>query len=275
MAVLSILSCKILQDEIVWLFANDSQIKRILIIENRNISEFIEKLDEQHICYEIVPFPKLQHLLNDVDKDELTIVVNLLELGLHAVPKVLKSEVYRSIREMLPFSNGILIFYGLCGNVLGNVEEDFCLEKDGCIVRILRDDVRIVDDCIGATVGGGANYLKLLKTHSKEPAFFFTPMYASSWKEFLGFDKYPDPETAVKMAKMVNDLAGYSRVAKVNTGLTYVKDIDEKIEDYAKLFGYSIFEVSGNQEIFEKCYVSIKNEMSTLLGKERKDTSIE
>lgn len=164
---------------------------------------------------------------------------------------------------MISFSNGILIFYGLYGNVLGNVEEDFCLEKDGCTVRILRDDERIVDDCIGATVGGGANYLKLLKTHSKEPAFFFTPMYASSWKEVLNLNKLnSNPERALKMAKMVNDNAGYSRVAKVNTGLTYVKDIDEKIKDFADIFGYSTFEISGNQELFEKCYLSIKKEIT-------------
>ncbi len=262
MTVLSILSCKILQDEIIWLIVNDSQIKRILIVANGNISEFIEKLDEQHICYDIVPFKKLPQALNNVDKDELAVVINLMELGLHAAPKILKSEVYQNIREMTPFSNGILIFYGLCGNVLGNVEEDFCLEKDSCTVRILRDDERIVDDCIGATVGGGANYLKLLKTHSKEPAFFFTPMYASSWKELLNINKlHSNPEKAIKMAKKINNLAGYSRVAKVNTGLTYVKDIDAKIEEYAKLFGYSMFEISGNQKVFENCYLSIKNEI--------------
>ncbi len=258
---MSIISCKILQDEIVWLFTNDSEISKIIIVENGNISEFTKKLNEQNVSYEIIPFHNIQSVLENVEKDKITVVVNIMELGLHAVPKILKSEVYQSIREMIPFSDGILLFYGLCGNVLGKVEEDFCLEKDGCIVRILRDDVRIVDDCIGATVGGGANYLKLLKTHSKEPAFFFTPMYASSWREFMGFDKYPDPETAIKMEKMVNDLAGYSRVAKVNTGLTYVKDIDAKIEEYANLFGYSTFEVSGNQEIFEKCYFSIKDEI--------------
>jgi hypothetical protein len=38
----------------------------------------------------------------------------------------------------------------------------------------------------------------------------------------------------------------------------YVKDIDEKIQEYAKLFGYCTFEFSGNQETFEKCYLSIK-----------------
>ena len=262
MSVMSIISCKIMQDEIVWLFSNDSEIDKIIIVENNNISEFIAKLNEQQISHEIIPFENIPDILGETDEHESVVIVNLLELGLHAVPKTLKSEVYQSIREMIPFSDGILLFYGLCGNVLGKVEEDFCLEKDGCIVRILRDDVRIVDDCIGATVGGGANYLKLLKAHSKEPAFFFTPMYASSWRELLDIAKYnPDPEKAFKMAKMVNDLAGYSRVAKVNTGLTYVKDIDAKIEEYANLFGYSTFEVSGNQEIFEKCYFSIKNEI--------------
>ena len=262
MSVMSIISCKIMQDEIVWLFTNDPEINKIIIVENKNIYEFTEKLNEQHISYEIIPFEKIPDHLGEIDENKSIIVVNILELGLHAVPKTLKSEVYQHIREMMPFSDGILLFYGLCGNVLGKVEEDFCLEKDGCIVRILRDDIRIVDDCIGATVGGGANYLNLLKTHSKEPAFFFTPMYANSWKELLNYDKYDkDPEKALKMAKMVNDLAGYSRVAKVNTGLTYVKDIDAKIEEYANLFGYSTFEVSGNQEIFEKCYFSIKDEI--------------
>nr|WP_321498388.1 DUF1638 domain-containing protein [uncultured Methanolobus sp.] len=262
MSVMSIISCKIMQDEIVWLLSNDPEIDKIIIVENENISEFTEKLNGQHVSHEIIPFEKMQEHLGKMDENESIVIVNILELGLHAVPKILKSEVYQTIEEMIPFSDGILLFYGLCGNVLGKVEEDFCLEKDGCIVRILRDDERIVDDCIGATVGGGANYLKLLKTHSKEPAFFFTPMYASSWRELLNIDKYnPDPEKALKMAKMVNDMAGYSRVAKVNTGLTYVKDIDAKIEDYANLFGYSTFEVCGNQEIFKKCYSAIKDEI--------------
>jgi hypothetical protein len=266
MPVMSILSCKMLQDEIIWLIANDFQIKRVLIVANKNISEFTEKLDEQHIYYDIIPFEKLPQMLNNIDNDEFTVVINLMELGLHAVPKILKSEVYQKIRKMIPFSNGLLIFYGLCGNVLGNVEEDFCLEKDGCTVRILRDDERIVDDCIGATVGGGANYLKLLKTHSTEPAFFFTPMYASSWRELLNINKLNcNSDKALKMAKKINDLAGYSRVAKVNTGLTYVKDIDKKINEYAKLFGYSTFEVSGTQKIFEKCYISIKKEILNIV----------
>jgi len=134
MSVLTILGCKILQDEIVWLLSNDPQVEKIIISANDNILEFNEKLDEQQTSYSIVPFEKIPHILENEDKDNLTVVVTLLELGLHWVPKKLKLEVYKHIEEMIPYSNGILLFYGLCGNVLGSVEEDFYLDKDGCTV---------------------------------------------------------------------------------------------------------------------------------------------
>lgn len=41
MSVMSILSCKMLQDEIIWLVANDFQIKKVLIVANMNISDRI------------------------------------------------------------------------------------------------------------------------------------------------------------------------------------------------------------------------------------------
>ncbi len=264
MTVLSILSCKILQDELVWLLNNDSDIDNILIVKNENICEFTAKLDEQYILYDILPLDEIPKKLEETDENKVTIVVNILEVALHMLLNKLKSEVYQNMREMITFSNGILLFYGLCGNVFGEVEKDFSMESDGCVIRILKDNNgRIVDDCIAATVGGYSNYFKLITENTKEPAFFLTPMFATSWKEFplTGYDFDSNPEEALKLSKMINDLAGYSRVAKVNTGLTYVKDFDEKVEEYAKLFGYSIFEISGNQEIFEKCYQSIKNEL--------------
>jgi hypothetical protein len=45
--------------------------------------------------------------------------------------------------------------------------------------------------------------------------------------------------------------------------LTYVKDIDEKIEEYAKLFGYSTFEISGTQEIFENAIFPLRKKLRT------------
>jgi len=65
MTVLSIVGCKIFQDKMVWFITNNSQIKKILILENKNIFELTEKLDEQRICYNIVPFKKLLQILQN------------------------------------------------------------------------------------------------------------------------------------------------------------------------------------------------------------------
>jgi hypothetical protein len=53
------------QDKMVWFITNNSQIKKVLILENKNIFELTEKLDEQRICYNIVPFKKLLQILQN------------------------------------------------------------------------------------------------------------------------------------------------------------------------------------------------------------------
>ena len=80
MPTLSIISCKIMQDEIIWLLTNDYEINKIVIVENENISEFTEKLNEQHTSYEITPFEKIPNILENVDANKLTVIVNLWNL---------------------------------------------------------------------------------------------------------------------------------------------------------------------------------------------------
>ena len=262
MVTLSILGCKILQDEIVWLLKNDPNIDETIIVENDNVAEFEEKLDREGIAYAGIPPKDMPHAIGKRENDSFRVIIEIFELGLHEYPKDLKSRVYEEIERIRVFSDGLLLFYGLCGNVLGDVENDFSNEEKGFIVRILRDEERIVDDCIAATVGGSSKYCELLKAHSSKPTFFFTPMYASSWNELVSQNRhYSDPEKALKMTKMLFKEVGYSRVAKVNTGLTYVKDIDKKIKEFADLFEFEIIEIEGNQEIFKKCYYSIKDEL--------------
>lgn len=266
MTVLSIIACKMLQDEMVWIIENDPRISNIIVLQTGEHLEFIEKLDEQKISYELQPSdvpPTIPE--SSKDGDEFTLLIDIVELGLHMYPKDLKAYMHEEIEKVALYSDGILLFYGLCGNALEKVEEKFEELVTKCKIRILRDnDGRVVDDCIGATVGGCASYLKLLKENSKEPAMFFTPMFARYWNEIDKISDYSkDPEEQIKMHKMLLDAANYSRVGKVKTGLAYTKDFDEKIEEYAKTFGFSIFEIEGNQEIFENCYDSIKKEILT------------
>lgn len=115
------------------------------------IKELTEKLDMVDLQYRLLRLNDINQLSDAKNRsDKYTVLTYIMELGLHSVPKTLEIKVYETINLLIHFSSGILLFYGLCGNVLGKVEEDFCLEEDDCIIRILRDDVRIMDDYIGA-----------------------------------------------------------------------------------------------------------------------------
>jgi hypothetical protein len=157
-----------------------------------------------------------------------------------------------------------LLFYGLCGNVLGDVEKDFEHSSISCPVRILKDkDHRIVDDCIGATVGGVKNYLRILKSVSDAGTYLFTPMYSKGWRELLDLNKLnKDPAKALELMKKTHEMIGYKRVAKINTGLKYTENFDVSIREFAKMFDFEILEFEdGNQEIFKDCYKELKMEI--------------
>ncbi|HHV24891.1 MAG TPA: DUF1638 domain-containing protein [Methanosarcina sp.] len=265
MPIMSIISCKIMQDEIIWILENDSSIDEILVVENENVRDFVEKLDKVNLQYKMLSLeeiPSLPEMESECKK--YTVLIHLMELGLHRSPKELKIKVYETIGILAPFSSGILLFYGLCGNVLGDVEKNFGVNSLSCPVRILKDkDQRIVDDCIGATVGGVKNYLRILKSVSDAGTYLFTPMYSKGWRELIQLDRLnSDPAKALKLMKKTHEMIGYKRVAKINTGLEYTEYFDASVREFAELFDFEILEFDdGNQEIFEDCYNELKVEI--------------
>jgi len=265
MPIMSIISCKIMQDEIIWILENDSSIDEVLVVDNENIREFVEKLDKVNLHYKVFSLEDISSLPEIKSEcNKYTVLIHLMELGLHRSPKELKIKVYETIQTLAPFSSGILLFYGLCGNVLGDVEKDFQRSSISCPVRILKDkDHRIVDDCIGATVGGVQNYLRILKSVSDAGTYLFTPMYSKGWREILDLNKLnKDPAKALKLMKKTHEMIGYKRVAKINTGLEYTENFDASIREFADLFDFEILEFDdGNQEIFKDCYNELKMEI--------------
>lgn len=265
MPIMSIISCKIMQDEIIWILENDSSIDETIIVDSENILEFVEKLDKVNLQYKVLSLEDISSLAEIRSEcKKYTVMIHLMELGLHRSPKELKIKVYETIKTLAPFSSGILLFYGLCGNVLGDVEKDFERSSTSCPVRILKDkDHRIVDDCIGATVGGVNNYLRILKSVSDAGTYLFTPMYSKGWRELLDLNKLnKDPSKALKLMKKTHEMIGYKRVAKINTGLEYTENFDASIQEFAELFDFEILEFDdGNQKIFEDCYNELKAEL--------------
>ena len=166
------------EDEIMHLLENDPEIEKIVIVENNDCDGIRKKMLEAGIPHKVFP---IEELPEKQEEKSLTLNIYMLELALHAIPENLKKIVYSKVRAMVPHSDGILLFYGLCGNVLGKVEEDFRIP--GCKVCILKEENgEIVDDCIGAVLGGRGRYLEVLKNCKGVGTFFLTPMWAANWR---------------------------------------------------------------------------------------------
>jgi hypothetical protein len=88
MPIMSIISCKIMQDEIIWILENDTSIDEIIVVENENIREFIEKLNKEDIQHQVIPLEKISTLIEMENKCSKNIVqIYLMKLGLHKNPK--------------------------------------------------------------------------------------------------------------------------------------------------------------------------------------------
>jgi hypothetical protein len=254
MPVISIIGCRMFEDEIIHLLENDPEIKKVIVVENEDCNGIIGKMMEVGIHHEILP---LGGIPEKQEEKGLTLVIYMLELALHAVPENLKKTVYSKVESMAPLSDGILIFYGLCGNVLGKIEED--LKGLDCKLCILKEENgEIVDDCIGAVLGGRGRYLEVLKGCKGVGTFFLTPMWAANWREMIrtaGLSKDPDD---IKMSKFIFDYAGYKRVARINTGLPYEKNFEVYVREFSELFDFEITDLEGTTRVVESCYLKTK-----------------
>ncbi len=228
----------------------------MFVVENEDCKGIVRKMTEAGLEYIVLPPEKIPDK-SAGDEKGLTLIVYMLELALHAIPENLKKTVYSKVELMAPSSDGILLFYGLCGNVLGKIEEDF--KALDCKIRILKEENgEIVDDCIGAVLGGRGRYLEVLKSCRGVGTFFLTPMWAVNWREMVrtaGLSQNPDDIT---MSKFVFDYAGYKRVARVNTGLDYEKDFDACVKEFSALFEFEITDLEGTLQLVESCYAKTK-----------------
>ncbi|WP_292486483.1 DUF1638 domain-containing protein [Methanohalobium sp.] len=261
MPVMGIIACRMFEDEIVHVIENDSSIDDVIIVKNKNIDGLTGKLDDIGHPYTLSSFEDMVKYLANIDNNNrYYIVVNILEFGLHVNPSDLKNEVYKKVDEVSQFLDGILVFYGLCGNVLGNIEEDF--KDKTCSVRILKENNgEVVDDCIGAVLGGRNEYFKALTSSRGVGTFFLTPMWASNWKEMIKDAGFTSDPYDHEMAKFAFDYAGYKRVGKIETGLNYEKDFQDRVDEFAEAFNFDIVSFHGDLRLIENCYEKTKSDI--------------
>jgi len=270
MPTLSIISCRMLEDEIVHLLSSDREVEELLLLDGKETQSLSRKLKSQnrpHILLAVEsigshlqekqssPDGLFSRLGNWSSKAEgLTVVVSLLRLGLHSDLELLRTAVYDEIRRLSAFSDGMLIFYGRCGDSLANIQED--LADLSCPLYFLTDGQgQRIDDCIATALGGNEEYERTLSEH-KDVAVFLTPMWASSWRamreEIASSGRGRDLRAMLKGS-------GLKRVAKIDTGLTFEKGFEEKVDGFAREFGLERINLSGGTRVAEKSYERAKS----------------
>ncbi|NJD76615.1 MAG: DUF1638 domain-containing protein [Candidatus Methanoperedens sp.] len=249
MSVLSIIACDMLEDELAYVLSKDSELEQLILVDKMECFGLQRKLKSLGCLPALIPLDRVQEILKN--KTKVTVVANMLKMGLHMDVKMLKSEVYSNIREMSCFSDRILIFYGTCGHSLVNIEKDF--EDLACQLFFLKDDSgKIVEDCISVALGGNDAYARAMVSSEDEGTFYLTPMWASGRMEI---PKEMISELS-ELGKMY--LKRYGRVAKINTGLSYEPDFDENVRDFARSFNLKIVEIEGSKKIAEQSYRDAK-----------------
>jgi hypothetical protein len=287
MPVLSIVACKMLEDELVHVLSKDKAIDQLLVVENRDNFDFLRKLKlkdciptrvyfdnlsffvkkrnfpnsggEKNFFLSLPFLSKIAKNRRNKEKNKVTIIVNLLSLGLHVDLETLKTEVYETIREIAPFSDALLIFYGSCGHSLGKLEVDFTDLK--CPLYFLKDkNGEIVEDCISLALGGNEAYARAMTEFIGKGTMYLTPMWASNWK------KFKKQNEDFNNSYLKNPF--YCLVAKIDTGLENTSEFQRNVKEFACTYNMQIVNLKGNVEITEQAYFAARENMKP--GKNRR-----
>ena len=259
MTVLGIVGCRIFEDEIVHVLVNDPGIDRVYLVENEENMGLLQKLETAGFRPEVLPFYEIRGKLKQ--NHEFSVIIQLQGMGLHVDPDRLKSKTYTNVNIMSRIADGILLFYGLCGQAFSRIKKDF--PYMGCPIKLLHDRNAEekngpLEDCVAAALGSNSRYREALRKH--KDAFFFTPMWAANWRTVFsigeelmeGFEFTPDH---------LREL-GYRKVARVKTGLSYEPDFDKNIEEFAQYFDFEVMELEGSTEIVMESYNHIREIIS-------------
>jgi hypothetical protein len=256
MTVLGIVGCRVFEDEIAHVLASDPDIDWVCIIEDEENSGLLHKLEAEGIEPVVLPFYKIKKNLRC--SNEFSVIVQLQGMGLHIDPAQLKSKTYTNVNLMSRLADGILLFYGSCGQAFSRIQRDFA--HTGCLLKLLQDrstgqSTEPLDDCIAAALGGNSRYRKILKSHSD--TFFLTPMWAVNWKTAfrVGDESLSGFEFTHENLKNL----GYRKVARINTKLSYELDFEKKIEEFACNFDFEVIELEGSTEIVQQSYNQMRN----------------
>ena len=274
MPVMSIIACRILEEEIFHVISSENAFDHLFVTDTKEVHGLVRRLQTNSIPHTSVPSERIPDMIRLTKgsckhniirrickrystKEELIVVINILELGLHRDLTLLRRGVYTAVEEMSAYSDGVLLFYGLCGNSLQNIEND--LSHILCPIYLLRDgENNRVDDCISIALGGNRKYEEAFESCRGKGTLFFTPMWASSWKDMDAPANKQEEMTTIHDLFKRHHIA---RIVKIEMGTRYDTSFEHNVNKFAEMSGLEIISMPGTAEIVERCYVDAKNDI--------------
>lgn len=262
---LMMIACPMLEDEMVYNLTADSEEKRIFLLENKNIETLIPKLKMKNVEFELISEEDFFNENANVPIEGYNVIVWMMDLGLHAEPKDLASEIRRLLLMVPGHADGIALYYGLCGRGLEGIRE-WCRENLPIPLTLFTDkEGKLCDDCICVPFGSSERYLDLMKKYCG--VMYLTPAVACSWREFLGHTELFKGLDSIGMTskeymKLLLDMARYKQCLKIQTNLGDQEHFQEKCEEYAKELELELIELEDgwvSTEAADRMYSEAKS----------------
>lgn len=244
--VIGLLICEVLEDEMINLISKDTDFERVTFVESEPGEDLIaglretigDRLNVVSSVAEFEPDPSLS----------LEVLATVLRVGLHMDKELLQEGVKEKGTMLASKSDSLLLGYGLCGNVLLDIDKQMNDVK--CpIVMPQNVDGTNIDDCVCLVLGGTEHYLA--HVFKEAGTWFVTPGWLKHWETLL-LKELGAPD--VKTVKWIFDKADYKRCLMVDTGIGDYEKFRKDTQEFADKFGFYVEEYKGTLELLEDSF---------------------
>lgn len=231
---LGMIVCPMLEDEAIYNIENDPEIDDVYLVNSSFNETIIPKLRQHGIRYETISQTKA--LSGDFDKERFSVIIWVMFMGLHEDINMLNMEVTNQIVTMFRSVDSIMLYYGRCGRGLDNICRWASVNIPIPVMIFRNRDGSICDDCICIPIGGTDRYLNLLRKYPGR--LYFTPAMASNFEGFLSsMELFNGLDTKnTEIMKIILDMAGYTEVMEVQTGMGDQENFDRNIDEFTEKY---------------------------------------
>lgn len=267
---LFVIACPMLEDELIHCIMEDSENKRVVVLDGEHNGSLKRKMDANKVPYETMDEWDFMHDCNDLDRENsFNIVIRMMNLALHAEPQNLKKTLQEDLVMLQGHVDAGALYYGMCGNYGWDITA-WAKEHLSFPVATFRDrQGRVCDDCVGVAVGGYDGYKRLIKEFTG--VMLFTPEIATNWEDFInasdmmkGVGKGDGSGKA--QIKEILDMCGYNSVVQIDTGYEPREEFDKATKEFADYMNFKILQASPDyadrwpaNNLYEECKKMLKS----------------